>query len=112
MRRLASALLVAFFVSGCSSRIAAESGEIPEQVQTTPSAASPLCGKRSAFVTQLKKRYAETPVSIGLASNGSMIEVFVSPSGSFSILVSRPEGISCMVTSGDNWQTLRAGKGI
>ncbi len=77
--------------------------EIDPQGQAT---VRPVCGRRSTFVTQLKERYAETPVSIGLASNGAMIEIFAASSGSFSILVTRPEGISCMVTSGDNWQAL------
>ncbi len=66
----------------------------------------PVCGQRSTFVSQLKDRFAEKPVSVGLASNGVIVEVFAANSGSFSILVTRPEGISCLVTSGENWQDL------
>lgn len=90
--------ILAMILSGCS--VAAQ--EPPPPLTH----AQPLCGKRAEFVSQLKTRYAEKPVSVGLASNGVMIEVFASRTGSFTILVTRPEGVSCMVTSGDNWQDL------
>ena len=68
----------------------------------------PLCGDRAEFVEKLKDGYAESPVSIGLAKNGSIIEVFAAASGSFSIIITSPVGTSCMVASGEDWQNKAA----
>lgn len=99
-KRNPALIVLVSILSGCAT---AE----PQQAQPQSGAqasAGPICGKRSLFVSRLKDRYEEKPVSVGLASNGVIIEVFAAPSGSFSILVTRPEGVSCLVTSGSNWQ--------
>ncbi len=65
-----------------------------------------VCGERSVMVDGLLKNYAEAPVSIGLASNGSVIEVFASPDRSWTIVMTRPNGLSCVVAAGEDWETL------
>jgi hypothetical protein len=67
--------------------------------------AQTVCGSRADFVKKLQKGYAEKPVSVGLASNGSMIEVFASENGTFSIVITQPSGNTCLVAAGDNWQS-------
>ena len=84
-------------------------GQVQQQVPSQPQAQAegqPVCGMRTAFVSRLKERYSEHPVSVGLAANGVVIEVFAASSGSFTILVTRPEGVSCLVASGEGWQEL------
>lgn len=83
--------------------------QAPNQTQAQASVqvqGQPVCGTRTAFVQRLKERYSEQPISIGLATNGVVIEVFAASSGSFTILVTRPEGVSCLVASGEGWQEL------
>ncbi len=70
---------------------------------STGSHAQTVCGERSEFVNKLDNGYSEKPVSLGLASNGAMIEVFASDNGTFSIVVTQPNGTSCLVAAGDNW---------
>ena len=65
-----------------------------------------VCGERSVMVDGLLKNYAEAPVSIGLASNGSVIEVFASPDRSWTIVMTRPNGLSCVVAAGEGWEDL------
>ncbi len=65
-----------------------------------------MCGERRAIVANLEKTYSEAPVSIGLASNGSVIEVLASPSGSFTIILTQPDGFSCVMAAGENWKNL------
>lgn len=65
-----------------------------------------MCGERRAVVANLEKTYSEAPVSIGLASNGSVIEVLASPSGSFTIILTQPNGLSCVMAAGENWENL------
>ncbi len=65
-----------------------------------------MCGERRTVVANLEKTYSEAPVSIGLASNGAVIEVLASPSGSFTIILTRPNGLSCVMTAGENRENL------
>jgi len=67
-----------------------------------------LCGKRDAVVAALEKNHGEVAVSRGLTSRGTLIEVFASPkSDSFTIINSRPDGVSCLVTAGEGWQEIK-----
>ena len=64
------------------------------------------CGPRNTVLAQLQKRYAEVPVAMGLASNGSVIEVLVAPSGSFTIILTIPSGLACVMAAGEAWERL------
>ena len=68
--------------------------------------AQTMCGERRAVVANLEQTYSEAPVSIGLASNGAVIEVLASPSGSFTIILTQPNGLSCVMAAGENWENL------
>jgi hypothetical protein len=67
--------------------------------------AQTVCGERSKFVNKLKDSYSEKQISLGLASNGSMIEIFASDNGTFSIVITQPGGPSCLVAAGNSWQS-------
>ena len=67
-----------------------------------------VCGPRGDVVAGLKQKYAEEPVSMGLASNGTVIEVFASEAGTWTILMTHPNGLSCLLTAGENWENLSA----
>ncbi len=72
-----------------------------------PAAAQTACTTRSEIGERLACDYAETPVAAGLASSGAVIEVFTSGDGStWTIVVTRPEGTSCLVATGEAWMTL------
>ncbi len=64
------------------------------------------CGDRAKAVAHLEKNYSETPVSIGLASNGAVVEVFASEAGTFTIVMTYPNGLSCMIAAGENWENV------
>ena len=67
-------------------------------------AASPVCGPRAALLAQLTARYGEQPRHLGLAGNGSVLEVLTSSSGSWTILLTTPTGRSCLLAAGRHWQ--------
>ncbi len=72
-----------------------------------PSAqAQSICGERRALVANLQNTHSETPVSVGLGSNGTIIEVFASPSGTFTIILTQPNGLSCVMAAGEYWEDL------
>ncbi len=64
------------------------------------------CAKREAVVSSLKDRYSEAPVALGLNNHGALVEVLTAEEGeTWTILVSMPNGVSCVVAAGENWTT-------
>ncbi len=61
------------------------------------------CEARDKITSTLKKDYAEMPVSAGLDNAGRMIEVFASNDGSWTILITTPTGVSCLLATGESW---------
>ena len=71
-----------------------------------PAHAQQPCGERQKAIDYLADKHNETPTEMGLASNGSVLEVISSESGSWTIIVTRPDGVSCMIASGQSWERL------
>ena len=63
------------------------------------------CGLRGNLVSVLEKTYSERPVSVGIASSGSLVEVFTSESGTWTIIITNPGGITCLLEAGEGWQS-------
>ncbi len=75
------------------------------------------CTKRPDIVRHLAKKFSETPVAIGLSGNGGVIEVLSSKkSGSWTIIITMPDGNSCLIAAGKNWEliktTAKLGSGV
>ncbi len=68
--------------------------------------AQTMCGEHRALVATLEKTNSETPVSVGLASNGAIIEIFASPTGTFTIILTQPNGLTCVMAAGEYWEDL------
>ncbi len=73
----------------------------------TSAAAQSVCIARAEAATNLKKKFAEVPVSMGLSKQGTVIEVFASPEGSWSIVMTFPNGMSCIMAAGEEWQSMQ-----
>ena len=64
------------------------------------------CAQREELVRNLADKYNEQQTAVGLESSGGkyrIVEVFASATGSFTILLSYPDGVSCVVSSGEGW---------
>lgn len=70
--------------------------------------AQSVCGPHDQVVAQLGQVYDETRQSLGLAGNGTVIEVFASEAGTWTILITDTNGQSCMAAAGEAWQTMAA----
>ncbi|WP_299375168.1 hypothetical protein [uncultured Tateyamaria sp.] len=78
-------------------------------VMTSAAAAqqSRNCGPRDIVVTRLAEGYGETRQSMGLGANNAVIEVFASDeSGTWTITVTTPNGMTCLVASGQAFEEL------
>jgi hypothetical protein len=68
------------------------------------------CGQRTTVLDYLSAKFSEKPIAMGIAANGGLIEVLTSKEGStFTIIVTMPEGETCMVAAGEGWENLPAG---
>ncbi len=72
----------------------------------TPAVAQTVCAPRATFVDQLGNKYQESPVAVGLTATGSMIEVLAAQDGSWTILITKPGGPTCMISHGEAWQNV------
>jgi hypothetical protein len=67
-----------------------------------------LCNKRAAVMEHLSQQYSEAPSALGMSANGGVIEVLTSKDGAtFTILMTTPEGLSCLVAMGSNWEDIQ-----
>ena len=69
-------------------------------------AAQSACSPRTDVVGHLAKKYGEAPVAIGVTNKGGLVEVLTSNDGNtWTIIVSQPNGTSCMVAAGEGWRS-------
>lgn len=71
-------------------------GTVPARAQS--------CGPHAAVKAHLQKRFKENRDARGLSSDGRLVEVYVAPGGSWTIVVSFPNGLSCILAAGEAWQ--------
>jgi hypothetical protein len=65
------------------------------------------CAPRDTVVDRLASTYGETRQSIGLGERGMVIETFASSdTGTWTITVTTPNGLTCLVASGQSWEEL------
>ncbi len=76
-------------------------------IPTAASAVGP-CASRSELIAILKDNLGEIKAGHGLSNRGHLVEVFVSPAGSWTILLSQPNGLSCIVDAGEGWAMVPA----
>jgi hypothetical protein len=63
------------------------------------------CLPHDEMLKHLSQQFKEKPVAMGVSDNGSLLELFATPDGAtWTALVTRPNGVSCVVMSGDTWQ--------
>ncbi|MEM6621204.1 MAG: hypothetical protein AAF674_03180 [Pseudomonadota bacterium] len=75
----------------------------------TPADAQMVCGQRDKIIAQLEMKYGETRRSVGLQEGRGLVEVFASEeTGSWTILVTDPRGMSCLMAAGEAFQVEKA----
>jgi len=62
------------------------------------------CALRDNVVQQLSGKYSEQLTGAGIQNSRRYIEVWAAPrTGTFTVLLTRPDGISCIIAAGNNW---------
>jgi hypothetical protein len=63
------------------------------------------CGQRSQVIERLESKYGETRRSIGLAANNGVVEIYASAaSGTWTIIMTLPNGMTCLVAAGNAFE--------
>jgi hypothetical protein len=78
----------------------------------SPAQAAGVCGNRGDFVKALTDKYQESGKALGIAGQVNLVEVFASKAGTWTILVTTPEGKSCIIAAGSSWQDLPPNKNL
>jgi len=74
---------------------------------STAAKAQTNCADRAMVVERLGSKYGESRRSVGVAANNSVVEMYAHDgTGSWSIVVTMPDGRSCLVASGMSYETL------
>lgn len=66
-----------------------------------------VCAPREALLTSLSREYSEAPQAVGLANNGSVVELLSTRDGkTWTLLMTQPDGTSCVIAAGEAWDLL------
>ena len=61
------------------------------------------CAERADFLAVFDDKFDEAPVSMGLMTDGRVLEVLTSEKGTWTIIVTKASGESCGLASGGAW---------
>ena len=77
-------------------------------MDVTPASAQDarLCTSRDAMVKALKGKYQEQRRGMGVASRAGVMEFYVSAKGTWTIVMSMANGMSCILAAGRDWEEL------
>ena len=66
--------------------------------------AAEQCGSHDDVAKLLTARFKETRRAMGVVSSTAVMEIFMSPQGTWTMLVTGTNGISCITATGEEWQ--------
>ncbi len=101
-----SGLLKTVTAAALASALVASAAASAQEQQRVP------CGERTAIMSHLEDGYSEKPVAMGLDAQGRVLEVLAAPSGTWTMLVSTPGGLTCLIASGVAWEELQLKSGV
>lgn len=66
-----------------------------------------MCATRDIVMDRLSSNFGETRRSMGLAANNGIVEIHASDeSGSWTITVTHPNGMTCLVAAGNSFEEI------
>jgi hypothetical protein len=62
------------------------------------------CGSHDALIKSLTIRFKEARRIMGVVNAKSVMEIFMSPQGTWTVLVTDTTGTACVIATGQDWQ--------
>ena len=76
-------------------------------IYSTTAFAQSQCNDRDSVIALLSSKYKEQPVALGVTNTGGLVEVLSTDQGdTWTIIVTTPQGLSCLVAAGEGWHAL------
>ena len=80
-------------------------------LMTTPALAAPQCGVTADVVTALAMNYGEVLQASGLAQDNTVMGLYASPeTGTWTLTVTLPNGMTCLVAAGQDYMAAAQGE--
>ncbi|RWX62497.1 hypothetical protein [Mesorhizobium sp. M2A.F.Ca.ET.039.01.1.1] len=73
-------------------------------ISAVPARAQIICGGHNYLVARLAEAFEEKRLGYGVAGQVAILEVFVSASGTWTILMTDVKGQSCILAAGEGWE--------
>jgi hypothetical protein len=70
----------------------------------TPAAAAGKCGASGDVTKMLSGKYQEDRRAFGLINEKAIMEVFISPKGTWTMVITDHAGMSCVFAAGESWK--------
>jgi len=65
------------------------------------------CAARASVIERLQTTFGESRQGMGLGQNNAVVEIFASAdTGTWTILVTLPNGMSCLIAAGESWERI------
>ena len=73
-----------------------------------------ICGGHSDLVAGLAQAFQQKQLGYGVVGQSAIVEIYVSASGTWSMLVTDVQGRSCIFATGEGWEStaIAAAQGI
>lgn len=111
MSRIARMLGLCLMAPAASFATGAFAGR-PSEAQPPTQDSAPAPGAQRACLphdgvdSKLRNEFGEKVLGRGISKDGTLLEVFMAPAGTFTVIKTTPQGLSCVVDFGEGWQTL------
>lgn len=68
------------------------------------------CGDSASIAAYLARKYREKPRAAGMVGSRGYMQLYVAETGTWTVLLTSPEGISCIIAAGDGLEFLQGSK--
>ena len=62
------------------------------------------CGSHDAVAKALTTKYKEARRIMGVVNAKAVMEIFMSPQGTWTVVVTDTNGVACIIATGQDWQ--------
>ena len=71
-----------------------------------------MCGQREQLVADLEQQFSEQAMAVGQVDSNAVVEIFVSETGSWTIIATGTDGLSCIVSAGEGFESTTLVHGV
>lgn len=73
---------------------------------TSAAVAQEQCAPRDQIVKVLNAKFQESQRALGLINEKAMMEVYISQRGSWTMVVTNDQGVTCVLAAGEAWDEM------